>query len=224
MATQGMYPSGADTFRPDPRSGIPKQRQASFRLWLVAVAAGLFETVLVVVDAIDGEVGSAAQVAVGVAVRLLVFAGAVYLAVQLRHGKHWARVALAVLLGGIGTLSLVIGPATWLAEGGSLADAVAAAELGSVLFAASRAVHLGAVIAAVILMFHPAANAYVQAATGLGPGRGSTATAGPPADRLLGVPSGYRQARTPSPDAAGRSSAPPAGSATTRMEELGCPD
>jgi hypothetical protein len=142
----------------------------------------------VVVDATDWDVSSATQVAVGVAIRLPVFTAAVYLVAQLRLGKHWARVALAVGLGGIGILSLVIGPLTWLAEGGSLA-----------------------------------ANAYVQAATGLGPGHGSTATAGPSADRLLGVPSGYRQVRTPSPDAAGRSSAPPAGSATTRMEELDCP-
>ena len=59
----------------------------------------------------------------------------------------------------------MIGPVTWLTEGGSFADALAAADLGSVLFAASRVVHLGAVIAAVLLMFHPAANAYVRAAT-----------------------------------------------------------
>jgi hypothetical protein len=55
-------------------------------------------------------------VAVGVAVRLLVFTGAVYLAARLRQGRNWARVALAVLLGGIGTLSLAIGPVTWLAD------------------------------------------------------------------------------------------------------------
>jgi hypothetical protein len=223
MVGGGAHPSGIDVFPPDPRPGIPRQLQASYRLWLAAVAAGLFETALVVVDATDWDVSSATQVAVGVAIRLPVFTAAVYLAAQLRLGKHWARVALAVALGGIGTLSLVIGPLTWLTEGGSLAEAVAAADLGWVLFAANRAVHHGAVIAALLLMFHPAANAYVQAATGLGPARGSTATAGPPADRLLGVASGYRQARTPNPDAAGRSSAPPAGSATTRMEELECP-
>lgn len=68
-------------------------------------------------------------------------------------------------MAGIGTLSLVIGPVTWLAEGGSLSDAVAAVDLGSVLFAASRVVHLGAVVAALILMFHPAANAYLRATT-----------------------------------------------------------
>ena len=162
MVKQGGHPSGLDASRPDPRPGIPTQVQVSFRLWLLAVAAGLFETALVVVDATDGEGGSATQLTVGVAVRLLVFAGLVSLAAQLRQGKNWARVALAVLYGGIGTLSLVVGPVTWLAEGGSLADAVAAADLGSVLFAASRVVHLGAVIAALILMIHPAANAYIR--------------------------------------------------------------
>jgi hypothetical protein len=32
-----------------------------------------------------------------------------------------------------------------------------------VLFAASRLVHLGAIIAALILMFHPTTNAYIRA-------------------------------------------------------------
>jgi hypothetical protein len=173
MAGEGAHPSAIDAFGPDPRPGIPKQVQASFRLWLVAVAAGVFETALVVVDAADGEVGSAAAVAAGVAVRLLVFTGLVALAARLRQGRNWARVALAVLYGGVGTLSLVVGPVTWLAEGGSLGDAVAAADLGSVLFAASRVVHLGAVIAALLLMFHPAANAYIRATTRAAAGSGT---------------------------------------------------
>ena len=71
------------------------------------------------IDAMTGEVGSAAEVAVGVTVRLLAFTGLVYLAARLRQGRNWARIALAVLYGVFGTLSLVIGPATWLAEGGS---------------------------------------------------------------------------------------------------------
>jgi hypothetical protein len=178
MAKQTARSSGVATFRPKPRASIPTQVQASFRLWLVAVAAGLFETALVVVDASDGSVGSASQVAAGVAVRLLAFTGAVYLATRLRQGRNWARVALAVLLGGIGTLSLVIGPITWLAEGGSLTDALAAADLGSVLFAASRVVHLGAVIAALMLMFHPAANAYIRATTRAPARRGTQETEG----------------------------------------------
>jgi hypothetical protein len=60
-------------------------------------------------------------------------------------------------------LSLVIGPLTWLAEGGSLPEAIAAVDLRSLLFAASRLVHVAAIIAALVLMFHPTANAYIRA-------------------------------------------------------------
>ena len=141
----------------------PTVLRASFWLWLIAVAAGLFETTLVVVEATAGDVGSVAKVALGVTVRLLAFTGLVYLAARLRQGRNWARITLAVLYGVFGTLSLVIGPVIWLAEGGSLAGTMAAADLGSVLFAASRLVHLGAIIAALILMFHPATNAYIRA-------------------------------------------------------------
>ena len=151
----------------------PRQLRASFRFWLAAVATGLFETTLVVIDATAGGVGSAAEVAVGVTIRLLAFTGLVYLAAQLRQGRNWARIALAVLYGGFGTLSLVIGPITWLAEGGSLTDAIAAADVGSVLFAASRLVHLGAIIAALILMFHPTTNAYIRATRRTRPQRNS---------------------------------------------------
>jgi hypothetical protein len=156
----------APNLRGDPAADVlapPRQLRASFWLWLLAVAAGLFETTLVVVDATAGGVGSAAEVAVGVTIRLLAFTGLVYLAAQLRQGRNWARIALAVLFGGFGTLSLVIGPVTWLAEGGSLADAIAAPDVGYVLFAASRLVHLGAIIAALILMFHLTTNAYIRA-------------------------------------------------------------
>jgi hypothetical protein len=165
-ATKHFEPGGpsqsaeSESFPPAARQ--PRQLLASFWVWLVAVAAGLFETTLVVIDATAGEVGSAAEVAVGVTVRLLAFTGLVYLASRLRQGRNWARIALAVLYGGFGTLSLVIGPVTWLAAGGSLADAMAVADLGSLLFAASRLVHLAAIIAALILMFHPAANAYIR--------------------------------------------------------------
>ena len=156
----------APNLRGEPAADVlapPRQVRASFGLWLLAVAAGLFETTLVVVEATAGGVGSAAEVAVGVTIRLLAFTGLVYLAAQLRQGRNWARIALAVLYGGFGTLSLVIGPVTWLAAGGSLVDAIAAADVGSVLFAASRLVHLGAIIAALILMFQPTTNAYIRA-------------------------------------------------------------
>src|SRR4029453_6545774 len=121
MVGEGAQPTGVGAVRPDSRPSIPTQLQASYRLWLVALAAGLFETAPAVVEAISGDTGSAAEVAVGVAVRLLAFTGLGYLAARLRQGNNGARVALAVLYGGFGTLSLVTGPVTWLAEGGAVA-------------------------------------------------------------------------------------------------------
>jgi hypothetical protein len=88
--------------------------------------------------------------------------GLAYLAIRLRQGNNWARIALAGAVWRVRDPSLVIGPVTWLAEGGSLANAMAATDLGSLLFAASRLVHLAAIIAALILMFHSAVNAHIR--------------------------------------------------------------
>jgi hypothetical protein len=82
----------------------------------------------------------------------------------MRLGKRWARLTLAVLLGGIGTLSLVIDPISWLAGGNSLSEIFIDADLLFFLIAPIRAVHLAAVIAALVLMFLPSANTYFRTA------------------------------------------------------------
>jgi hypothetical protein len=40
----------------------------------------------------------------GVAIRVIIYIVVVYIIMQMRLGKRWARLAVAVLLGGIGTL------------------------------------------------------------------------------------------------------------------------
>jgi hypothetical protein len=130
---------------------------------MVAVAAGVFETILAVIDLSSQGSGSAGGIIAGLAVRLVVFTTAIYLAIQLRLGKNWARISLAILLGVVGTLSLVIGPIQWLMEGHSLSAAIADAEALTLLFASSRVVHLAAVVAAMVLMFRPVANTYFRA-------------------------------------------------------------
>jgi hypothetical protein len=67
-----------------------------------------------------------------------------------------------VLLGGIGTLSLVIDPILWLAGGNSLREVITEADQLFVLIAPIRTVHLAAVIAALAFMFLPAANTYFR--------------------------------------------------------------
>jgi hypothetical protein len=153
--------TGAAAFRLGPLPGEPGEVRASFLMWLTAVAAGVLETIIRIIYSLS--VGSWGEADVtGVIIRVIVYTVAVYIIAQMRLGKRWARIALAVLLGGIGTLSLVIDPISWLAAGNSLREVFTQADLLLFIIAPIRAVHLAAVIAALVLMFLPAANDYFR--------------------------------------------------------------
>ncbi|MGW7074300.1 hypothetical protein [Streptomyces sp. NPDC054866] len=153
--------------RPSRPSGgeasAPPHVRAAFALWITAVVAGFFETVLVVGGLLSGGDTSAGEVAGGVLLRMTVFSAAVLVAVQLRRGRNWARLTLAVGLGVLGTLSLVSEPLRWLAGGHTLGDAFRDLKAVDVLFGASRVLHLSAVLGAMVLMFRPTANAWFRA-------------------------------------------------------------
>ncbi|GAA3266626.1 hypothetical protein Dvina_21810 [Dactylosporangium vinaceum] len=136
---------------------IPAPVRRARTMWAVAIGAGIFETVLVVAS---GQAGAGA--AAGVAVRVAVFAAAALAVAQMAAGRQWARVALAVGLGVFGLLSLVADPLLWLAEGGSPLAVIRESGPVDLLFGASRAVHVTAVLAACALMFQPAANRYFR--------------------------------------------------------------
>jgi hypothetical protein len=161
--------TGAAAFELSPPPGVPKEVQASFLLWLTAVAAGILETIIRVIDTFamgwasggGGETDLTGTIS-GVLIRLIVYTLVVYVTTRMRLGNRWARLSLAVLLGGIGTLSLVIDPISWLAAGNSLSEVFTEADLLFFVIAPIRTVHLGAVIGALVLMFLPAANTYFR--------------------------------------------------------------
>ncbi len=155
----GSTATGAAAFKPGPLPGVPREVQASFLLWLTAVGAGIVETAIRVVYSMSGGPEGS-----GLLVRAVVYAVALYAIFQMRAGRRWARVALAALLGGIGTLSLVVDPISWLA-GNPLGEVLAQADVLFFLVAPIRAVHLAAVVAALVFMFLPAANAYFRRAS-----------------------------------------------------------
>jgi len=155
----GRDKGGTAAFRPSPSLGVPKVVQVSFVLWLTAVGAGVLETLIRIIYSLSGGPESS-----GLLVRVIVYTVAVYVITQMRLGKSWARITLAVLLGGIGTLSLVVDPISWLAGGNSLRDVFAQADLLFFLIAPIRTFHLAAVIAALVLMFLPASNRYFRRA------------------------------------------------------------
>lgn len=142
----------------------PAPVRTAFALWVTAVAAGAFETVLAVGRMLADSSGSGGGVAAGLAIRLPVFTAALLAARQMRRGRNWARIALALGLGVLGTASMVLQPIQALAQGRSLSWELAQAGPLDVVFGASRALHVGSVLSAVVLMFLPAANAFFRAA------------------------------------------------------------
>jgi hypothetical protein len=164
---RGGEATGVEALKLSPPPGVPREVQASFVLWLTAVAAGVLETIIRVIDAslISLASGSGGEADVtGVVIRVIVYTVAVYIITQMRLGKRWARITLAVLLGVIGTLSLVIDPVSWLAGANSLREVFTQADLLFFIIAPIRAVHLVAVISALVFMFLPASNNYFRAA------------------------------------------------------------
>lgn len=135
----------------------PVAVRAAAGLWIAAVALGAVETVIVVGSSQAGE-----NVLAGVLFRGAVYAAAILTALRMRAGRRWARLALALVLGIVGTLSLVAEPISWLADGNSLSAAADSADLAWWAVAAARALHVAAVWAAVPLMFTARANAYFR--------------------------------------------------------------
>lgn len=143
----------------------PAVLQLSVVCWVGAVSAGGVESVLHAAQAFTSSSVSVFTVLAQLLVRATLYAGVLAVVAQLWQGRNWARWTLAVLLGGVGTASLVAGPVLWLIEGHRLGELRPDAEF--LTFALVRLLHLTAVWAALVLMFRPAAKAYLR--------RGSTA-------------------------------------------------
>src|ERR687897_1609744 len=77
----GGAATGVEALKLSPRPGVPKEVQASFLLWLTAVAAGVLETIIRVIDTslIGLGSGSSGEADItGVLIRVIVYAVAVY--------------------------------------------------------------------------------------------------------------------------------------------------
>jgi len=140
---------------------LPRSLVVAGRCWFVAIGAGVFETVLATCHALLTAELTVPAVAAQVSIRLVVFAVAGWLTLQLWNGRNAARIALTVVLSVLGLLSLLIGPVEWFTAGHQLREALAQLSGYDVTFAASRVVHVVAVIAATVLMYRPSANRHL---------------------------------------------------------------
>lgn len=124
-------------------------------MWLLAVGAGVAETVVSAIAAIGDGISLPALVA-QLAVRTVIY-GALFVIIDryFRHGVRWSRYLLAGLLGTVGLASLIYEPITWLANN-DLTDLDWSASF--LISAPLRTIHLSALLAALVLSFHPETN------------------------------------------------------------------
>lgn len=138
---------------PTIRSTVPAAVRLSVAGWLTTIAAGAAEALAWTGMPNPPTSGQ-------LAVRFAIYAVLVVLVLALLSGRNVVRWAVAALLGGIGTLSLIIEPVSWLTTGGSPATFLLTADGPTLLIAGLRVVHLVAVLAALVLMFTPRASAF----------------------------------------------------------------
>lgn len=137
---------------------IPAPVRGSVALWLAAIGLGATEA-LVHIALPDPPTP------VQLAVRFAIYAALAALVLALWTGRAALRWAVAALLGGLGTLSLVIEPAEWILAGAAPLIYLAAADGPTLLVVALRSAHLAAVLAALVLMFRPESNAFFRSPT-----------------------------------------------------------
>lgn len=154
---------------PPPYAEVQQERpqavETAFKLWLINVALGLVSAVvaLTMMDQlideaarqqnirVTAEADAIVQTAVVVGIVFGLVLVAIWLAVafQMRKGRNWARIVLAVL-GGIGVIMSVIGMGDAFSMPGVAGFTLGILEIASTLL----------VIGAIYFMFRPESNAY----------------------------------------------------------------
>lgn len=142
----------------------PSPVRTAFWLWMAAIATALVE--LAVRLAIDPRGLTEAVPGSGpeLLIRFAAYALLLVLATLMRRGGNVARHLLTVVFGGLGTLSLVAEPVGWIAGGGDVGAFLAGADAALWTMIVARALHVAAVLGAVVLAYLPASNAYFRRA------------------------------------------------------------
>lgn len=139
----------------------PREVRAATLVWVGAVAAGAAEAGVFTYGLIAEGVPWI-DLLPGLGTRALVYVVVLTVVALLHRGHRWARWALALGPGIVGTFSLVVEPLEWLLAGGAT-DGPPALTGAFAAIVVLRGVHLAAVAAGLVLMFRPKTNAYFRA-------------------------------------------------------------
>jgi hypothetical protein len=100
----------------------------------------------------------------GILIRGIIYIIFIFVTIQMRKQRNWARIILAIGLGIVGTLALIIDPISWMMKGHAISESFVGLNVWSVLFTISRIIHIICVSAALLWMFQPNANKYFRSA------------------------------------------------------------
>lgn len=134
---------------------VPRAVRLSVVIWLAAIATGSVEAL---VRLLLPEPPTPTQLAV----RFAIYTAFVVLVLALHTGRNAVRWAVALLLGGIGALSLVVEPLDWLLAGGSPMSFLITADGPTLVVTALRTLHIATVAVALTLLFRPSATRYFR--------------------------------------------------------------
>jgi hypothetical protein len=147
-----------------PDGATPTAVRASQILWWLAIGTALIELAVHLTQ--DGHLATAIGTRKAeLAVRGAAFGLLFLLSLQMARGRNRARIALTVLFGGLGTLSLVMEPLGWLVAGGDALAFLAWADGSTWIVVASRFGHLLCVLVATVLMFTRDSHRFFEATT-----------------------------------------------------------
>lgn len=144
------------------KPALPAAIRISHSLWLGAIATALVELVTRLSVAPGGFVAAATQNPTELLVRFSAYALLLALSLLMRSGRNWARIALTIIFGGLGTVSLIAEPVAWLLDGGSVAVFLSEASPDVWIMTVSRIAHIACVLAATVLMYRPDPNAWFR--------------------------------------------------------------
>lgn len=148
----------------------PPEVERAISLGLIAVGAGIFETLLRVVHAFATQPTPGSTVW-DATIRMLLCTALWSLVLRLRRGEHWLRISLAVVLGGLAALCTVVPVVSSMIAGHAVLSFLPDSGGWMVAFATVQAGYTVAVLLATIRIFSPEASRFFLRSRVTGPTR-----------------------------------------------------
>ncbi|MEU8897714.1 hypothetical protein AB0C65_17765 [Nocardia sp. NPDC048505] len=141
----------------------PRAVALAFVALVVALLAGVAEALAQAALLLERSEVDLGDLAVGLALRGVLYLVVLAVAIRMTYGDRWARVALTAGIGVLGLASLLVEPIRAVLAADEAADLVEGITASGVGIATFRVLHVAAVLVAIPAMYHRTARPYFRA-------------------------------------------------------------